>query len=117
MRVLLADDELKVRSALKLALSQLPGLEIVGEAADATRLLQIVTLKEPDWLVLDWELPGLPVEQLLRFLWYERPSLKIIALSSRPEVERAALEVGVPIFLSKSDPPERILDVFRSLRV
>ncbi|MDX1417037.1 MAG: response regulator transcription factor [Candidatus Promineifilaceae bacterium] len=116
MRVLLADDHLPVRSALKLALSQLPEFEIVGEAADATSLLRAAAHKEPDLLLLDWELPGLPMEQLLRLLRFERPSLKIFALSSRPEAEQAALVAGVHIFRSKTDQPERILNTLRSLQ-
>ncbi|WP_420641317.1 hypothetical protein [Candidatus Leptofilum sp.] len=41
--------------------------------ADATSLLQAVAKKKPKLLLLDWELPGLPPEQLLRLVWYERP--------------------------------------------
>jgi DNA-binding NarL/FixJ family response regulator len=39
MRVLLADDRRAVRSALRLLLEQEPGVQVVGEAADATGLL------------------------------------------------------------------------------
>ena len=41
----------------------------------------------------------------------ERPLLKIIAMSSRPEAEQAALEAGVPAFLSKGDPTEWVLSI------
>lgn len=114
MRLLLADDQRKVRSALRLLLEQEPDFQIVGEAADATGLLLAVTEKEPDVVLLDWELPGLPAAQLVRLLQYERPSLKIIAMSSRPEVERLALDTDVPTFLSKSESPERVLSIIRT---
>ena len=90
MRVLLADDQMKIRSALRLLLEQGPGVQIVGEAADATGLLLAVSQKMPDAVLWDWELPGLPVDQLLRLLRYERPSLKIIAMSSQPEARQAS---------------------------
>jgi DNA-binding NarL/FixJ family response regulator len=109
MRVLIADDQLKVRSALRLLLEQEADFQVVGETADATGLLLAVAEKAPDLVLLDWELPGLPVEQLLRLLQFERPYLKIIAMSSRPEVERQVKEVGVQAFLSKSELPERVL--------
>lgn len=115
MHVLLADDQLRVRSALRLLLEQEPDFEVVGETADATGLLLAVAEKTPDLLLLDWELPGLPVTQLLRLLEYERPSLKIIAMSSHPEVERLVLDAGVHAFLSKSESPERVLAIIRSL--
>jgi DNA-binding NarL/FixJ family response regulator len=40
MLVLLADDQAKVRSALRLMLEQQPDIEILGEAVDATGLLE-----------------------------------------------------------------------------
>lgn len=114
MRVLLADDERNVRSALQFVLAETASLQIVGEAADATGLLQAVAQKQPDLLLLDWELPGLPVDQLLRLLWYERPSLKIIAMSSRPEAHQAAVDADVSAFISKSEPPARVLAIIHA---
>ena len=114
MRILLADDQVKVRSALRLLLEQEPGIQVVGETADATGILLAVatymTEKASDLVVLlDWELPGLPAAQLVRLLRYERPLLKIVAMSSRPEAYQAALDAGVQAFVSKSEPPEQVL--------
>ena len=114
MHILLADDQLHVRSALRLLLEQVSAFQVVGETADATGLLRAVAGKKPDVLLLDWELPGLPMTQLLRLLGSEQPSLKIIAMSSRPEVRLEAQELGVRAFLSKSDPPEEVLAVIQS---
>lgn len=114
MRILLADDQASVRSALQLLLEQEPGFQVVGEAADATGLLLAITEKAADGVLLDWELPGLPAAQLVRLLKVERPSLKIIAMSSRPEVEQLALEADIQTFLSKSESPERVLSIIRT---
>lgn len=115
MRVLLADDQVKVRSALRLYLEQDPSIQIVGEAADATGLLQAIVEKAPDLVLLDWELPGLPAAQLLRLLRYERPSLKVIAMSGQPEACQSSLDAGVQAFVGKSEPPERVLASIRAL--
>jgi hypothetical protein len=40
--------------------------------------------------------------------------LKIIAMSSRPEVEQQVKETGVQTFLSKSESPERVMAVIRT---
>lgn len=114
MRVLLADDQISVRSALRLLLEQEPSFQVVGETADASGLLLAVVEKAPDLILLDWELPGLPAVQLLRLLLYERPSLKIIAMSSRPEAKQALL-AGAHAFLSKSEPPDQVLAIVQSL--
>ena len=117
MDVLLADDQTKVRSALRLLLTQMEGVQIAAEACDATSVLQAVSQKQLDLVLFDWELPGLPPEQLLRLMWYERPYLRVVAMSSRPEAEKQAISAGVHTFLSKSEPPDRDLAIIQSLLV
>ena len=109
MSVLLADDQSKVRSALRLVLEQQPAVSILGEAVDATGLLDWVKAACPDLVLLDWELPGLEADGLLPTLRELCPHLSVIALSGRPEARRAALDAGVDAFVSKGDPPERLL--------
>jgi len=109
MRVLLADDQAKVRSALRLVLEQQPDLEVLGEAVDTTGLLDWVKATCPDLVLLDWELPGLKADGLLPTLRKLCPCLAVIALSGRPEARRAALGAGVDAFVSKGDLPERLL--------
>jgi DNA-binding NarL/FixJ family response regulator len=109
MRVLLADDQAKVRSALRLLLEHQADVEILGEAVDTTGLLDWVKAICPDLVLLDWKLPGLPATALLPLLRYHCPCLRLIVLSSRPEVCQAALAAGADAFVSKGDPPERVL--------
>ena len=109
MRVLLADDQSKVRSALRLILEQQPDLNVLGEAVDAQGLLDWVRLVCPDVVLLDWELPGLSRHDLLSALRARCPHLKVIALSGRPEACQAALAAGADAFVSKGDPPEQLL--------
>jgi DNA-binding NarL/FixJ family response regulator len=109
MRVLLADDQAKVRSALGLLLGQKPGLDIVGGVEQAGDLVAQVNQKHPDLILLDWELPGSEPRELVETLRAMWPHLKMIALSGRPEARHAALSAGVDAFVSKGDPPERLM--------
>jgi DNA-binding NarL/FixJ family response regulator len=109
MRVILADDQAKVRSALRLLLEHQPDVEILGEAADTTGLLDCVKVVCPDLVLLDWELPGLATIALLPLLERLCPALRVIALSVRPESRKAALDAGADAFVCKGDPPERLL--------
>ena len=113
MQVLLADDQAKVRSALRLLLMDEPKVEVVGEVVDSTGLLDWVKVECPDLILLDWELPGLPTGALLPVLHNYCPDLRVVALSSRPEARQAALEAGADAFASKGDPPERVLEVIK----
>jgi len=109
MRIIVADDQAKVRSALRLALEQEPEVKILGEAVDSTGLLDWVKAVCPDLVLLDWELPGLPPAALLPLLHDYCPGLKMVALSSQPQVRPAALAAGADDFVSKGDPPEQLL--------
>jgi len=109
MRVLLADDQAQVRSALRLLLTQEPGLSVVGEATEAQALLAQAEAIRPDVVLLDWELPGLQAADPLFTLRARCPGLKVIVLSGRPEARQAALAAGADVFVSKGDPPERLL--------
>jgi DNA-binding NarL/FixJ family response regulator len=109
MRVLIADDQPRVRSALRLLLRQDPAMVVVGEAGDAEEALKLVATRAPDLVLLDWELPGRRNGTTLAGLRMAQPALKVIALSGRPEARQAALAAGADVFVSKGDPPEHLL--------
>ncbi len=114
-RILLADDDPAICSALRLLLEQEAGLSVVGEAAAASSTRQQVAYLRPDLLLLDWELPGATGTGLLDRLHADVPAMRIIALSSRPEARPAALAAGADAFVSKGDPPDRLLAAIRGL--
>ena len=109
MHIVIADDQPQVRSALRLLLSNEQDVTVVGEAGDAAKLLELVAELQPDLVLLDWELPGQDNSTTLAGLQAARPGLTVIALSGRPEARRTALIAGANAFVSKGDPPERLL--------
>jgi DNA-binding NarL/FixJ family response regulator len=109
MRIIVADDQPEVRSALRLMLEEKPGNNIIAEASTSYELLWQVSAVNPDLLLLDWELPGTQPKELLSILLGLYPRLLVIALSSRPQAKQVALEAGAHNFVSKSDPPENLL--------
>jgi DNA-binding NarL/FixJ family response regulator len=122
VRVFLADDQAKVRSALRLLLEQEPGLYVVGEAIEAGELLAQIKATRPDLMLLDWELPGLAhassvgsEKHLLLALHVHCPDLRVIALSGQLEARQMALAAGADAFVSKGDPPERLLATLRTI--
>lgn len=114
MRVLLADDQAKVRSALRLILEQEPGVEIVGEAVGVAQLLALAKELYPDLILLDWELRKAANGSLLPALRSLCPLLKVIVLSARPEARQAALAAGADAFVSKVDGPRALLNTLRN---
>jgi DNA-binding NarL/FixJ family response regulator len=114
LKILIADDQPKVRFALRVILERQSGLSIIGEASDAIDMLTQLKSLRPNVLIMDWELPGLAGSSLyaLRVIL---PDTTIIALSSRPENQRLALGFGANGFVSKTAPPETLLHTMNTL--
>jgi DNA-binding NarL/FixJ family response regulator len=109
MRLLIADDQAKVRSALRLWLGRQAGIQVLGEAVDARGVIDWVTAACPDAVLLDWELPGRDDLNLVLELRKRCPSMAIIALSGRGEARAEAWAAGADVFVSKGEPPEHLL--------
>jgi DNA-binding NarL/FixJ family response regulator len=114
MRILLADGESNVRYGLRVLLEERSIFEVVGEAADAEDLLAQVKAACPDLVLLSWELPGLTGADLLPALRGACDDLYVIVLSGRPEARQAILDAGANAFVSKVEPPDRLLAAIAS---
>jgi DNA-binding NarL/FixJ family response regulator len=114
-RIILADDDLNVRSALKLLLDDEAGLEVVGEVENAQDLVEQAEAICPEIILLDWELPTLQVEEHVQELKDHIPHLLVVAMSGRPESRQSALKTGADAFICKGDSPEHLLAIIRDL--
>lgn len=113
--IVLADDQCEVRAALKCVLEDQVDFHLTSEVTTAAELLDRLQLGCPDLILLDWELPGMKAAELLSRARSFCPSLKLIAMSVRPEACAEAQAAGVRCFVSKGDPPERLLAEVRRL--
>ena len=84
---------------------------VVGESAAAEALPAQEEAIQPDLVLLDWELPGPRAADLLPALRSRCRHVIVIALSGRPEARQEALAAGADAFVSKGEPPERLLAV------
>jgi two-component system LytT family response regulator len=58
IRVMLVDDEQAARERLRQLLGPIPGIEIVGEAADGEQAIERIVELRPDLVLLDIQMPG-----------------------------------------------------------
>ena len=110
MRILLADDQLKVRLGRRLLLEQEQDMTVVAEAADAGTLLAQAEESQPDLILLDWSLRDSAAAEQLAALRQACSQVAVIVLSAQPGVEEAALAAGADAYVSKADPPELLLE-------
>jgi DNA-binding NarL/FixJ family response regulator len=115
MEILLADDNPEVRSALRLLLEQDALPFNVTEISDKEGLFESLWENCPVAVLLDWELPGFQGENSLEIVNSCCPNIKVIAMSSRYEARHEALKAGADAFISKAEPPEKILATLYAL--
>lgn len=99
-RVLLVDDEPRVRASLKMVLE--PAYDIL-EAADAQQGLEAFKRESPSLVLLDVILPGTDGLSVLQTMRSEDPSIPVIMLTGTKSVKTAvdAMKLGAADYLSK----------------
>ena len=82
MKIFIADDEKKVRNAIRLLIEAEDEYTICAEAADSRELFSYLNFCKPDVLLLDVNLPGLKLnKQSLASIRGMASQMKIIVMS------------------------------------
>lgn len=113
-RVLVVDDEPRIRSFLTRALRS-AGFAVT-EAATGPAGLKSALTDHPDLVLLDLELPRLSGEQVLRHLQHQRPGQAVLVWSATadPNAERRCLTLGACGYLRKPLPIQELLSRIRA---
>ena len=114
LRVLIVDDDARVRRALRSLIECSPDLTVVGEAVSAVSTPQLDSTLLPDVVVLDLLLPrasdGIDVLRELR-----RRDRPVVAISAMSELGPIAVAAGAHTFLDKhAHGAGRLLDMIRA---
>ena len=103
LRVVIADDQASVREGLVLLLGGLPGIDVVGSAADGEQALAMVAEQQPDAILLDLHMPVLDGIGATRRLVAEHPGVAIVVLTTYVDDSSIleALRAGARSYLTK----------------
>jgi DNA-binding LytR/AlgR family response regulator len=115
LRVVVVDDEPAARSYLVDLLHQHGGVEVVGEADDATSALRILHLDAVDAVFLDVRMPGLDGMDLARVLNRFDRAPAILFVTAYEEHAVDAFGVHALDYLLKPVDPARLADAVRRL--
>ncbi len=110
-RILLADGNPMLRSALALLLETRLHAQVVGQVNSMESLLIEAAATQPDIVILDWELPGETGFERIEALRLAAPRARILITSARHEA--GSQIAGADGFICKFDPPEKMLEVIR----
>jgi DNA-binding NarL/FixJ family response regulator len=103
LRVVIADDQASVREGLVLLLGGLPGIEVVGAAADGEQAIAQVAEHHPDAILLDLNMPVLDGIGATRRLVAEHPGVAIVVLTTYVDDTNVleALKAGARSYMTK----------------
>jgi two-component system, NarL family, response regulator LiaR len=103
IRVVIADDHTLVREGTRRLLAQDPQIDVVAEAADGLRAVQLVDELDPDVLIVDVAMPEMNGVEVTRRVRASRPDVAVLALTVHDEAPYvvALLEAGAAGYLLK----------------
>ncbi|NUP63093.1 MAG: response regulator transcription factor [Nonomuraea sp.] len=103
MTVVLADDHPVVRDGLGALLSTLPGIEVLGTAADGDQAVRAAVTLAPDVLVLDVQMPGRSGVEAAREVARVAPGVAVLMLTMYDDDESvfAAMRAGAMGYVLK----------------
>nr|WP_149179614.1 response regulator transcription factor [Streptomyces sp. TRM49041] len=116
MRVVLADDERMVRTALRVILAAEPDLEVVGEAATGAEAVSVVREARPDVVLMDVRMPeidGIRATEQLVSSMPEPPRIVVVTTFENDQYVYDALRVGAAGFLLKRAAAEDLVAAVR----
>lgn len=116
IRLLIADDEHLIRTALTALLSLEPDIEVVASVANGVEAIEQAQATSPEVCLLDLEMPEADgIEAAGRILETVATRVVIVTRHARPGVLRRALAARVSGFVPKSTPAEDLAKVIREV--
>jgi DNA-binding NarL/FixJ family response regulator len=82
LRVIVVDDQLPFRIALKRVLERAPGVDVVAEGADGAEAIELVGRLHPDVAVLDVRMPGVDGPKAAEVIAQRWPEVTVLLCSS-----------------------------------
>ena len=103
IRIVLADDHTVMRAGLRSLLERQPDLEVVGEAEDGRRTVELAASLCPDVVVMDIGMPNLNGIEAARQIVAKQPTTSVVILSMHSDETYVmrAMKAGARAYLLK----------------
>ena len=117
MKVFIAGDSVQIRKRLIEMLSELPEVEITGEAGDAPEAIREIRRLDPDMVILDIRMPGGNGIDVLKSITQNASHPAIIMLTNYPypQYKKKCMDLGADYFFDKATEFEKVVEVCEQL--
>ena len=117
-RIVLADDHVMFRQGIKNILDGSNDLEIVGEAGDGLKVLEVIKETKPDMVILDISMPNLRGIEATREIKLIEPNIRVLILTMHRDKGYAyhAISAGAEGYLLKEDADGDLFAAIEKIR-
>ncbi len=119
IRIILADDHVQFRTALKSLIEGESGLSVLAEVGDGVALLDEIghLQTRPDLVVMDVRMPHMDGIEATRRIATLRPGTRVLALSMHDEekIVLAMIAAGAHGYALKGEPLAEVLRAIRTV--
>lgn len=117
IRILIADDHPIVRSGLKHALTQVPDIIVVAEAATGEEVIDHLRFRDVDVVLLDVTMPGMDFFETMKSLKTQNPDLPVLILTAHPEEQYGthAIRAGAVGYVTKDQGTDSVIHAIRTV--
>jgi len=115
IKIIIADDHPIFRSGLKQIIEEEEGIEIIGEAADGQKAIELIQEKKPDIAILDVDMPKKTGFEVLKELQKSDDPVKVIFLTMYKEENlfNEAMDFGIRGYVLKESAADDICESIR----
>jgi two-component system, NarL family, nitrate/nitrite response regulator NarL len=117
IRILIADEQRMLRDGLRKLLEAEPDFRVAGEASNSYEALEVARRLEPDMLLMDWVMPGVPYDELLRSLTASALPTRALLLTASIEPREivTALQFGARGVVMKHSASDLLMKAIRKV--
>ena len=117
MQIILADDHIELRKAIRAILEAQPGMTVIAEAADGFEAVVKTLSLNPDIVVMDAKMPILDGIEATRYIVATLPAVQIVMISmfADRKIVSAAYRAGIKGYVTKDCIDEDLVPAIQAL--
>ena len=117
IRLIVADDQAMVRTALRMELELEGDFDVIGEAHDGASAVELTESLHPQVVLMDIRMEGMDGLSATRALRQSAPQTDVVILTLYEDAgtRSRAFEAGAVAFVSKHEPCEVLLETLRQV--
>ena len=116
LKVLITDDRVASRKGLRALMLTQPDIQVIGEAADGKRAIQLIKQEQPDVVIMDAYMPGMNGLEATRIIKKKWREIRVVFLTLHEGIREEALAAGADAFLVKGCPIESLMNEIKKER-